>query len=535
MNSPSPDPGSVSPGSPGAAPSGPAPSGAHLSGTAPSNLIPAEPARAEHGSADPAPRLRSGSVRLRTAAAVLALIAVLLVVLAVAVDVALGARLRAQIEERLRDRAAATASLVGVVDDADLADRLSAQGLAVRIDGAAGGSVVAGPSPDQLRDGPPGGPGAGGPPSERTPAVGTDASAVTVVASEVSGDDDLVTLRSSLSDGSTLTLTASAAGVEDTLAQVRWVMGVASAGVLLLSAGAIVVVVRVTLRPLDRVSQVARSIGAGERGRRLRPTRPDTEIGRVAAALDDMLDDVVGAENAAREAEVRLRAFLSDAAHELRTPVAGIRAAADTLVRADLDGPEREMLAAHVAREASRASRLVDDLLLMARVDRGLELAPTRVDLRRLVAAETARAQLVHPALRLEESVPDAAVPAHVDVDRFAKVLSNLVENAARATAGRGRVLLELRDAGAEAVISVQDDGPGVPATERHRIFERLVRLDAARAAGGAGLGLPIARGIARAHGGDVRCEPSTVGARFTVTVPTAGRAPVGDPAPVSS
>lgn len=470
--------------------------------------------------ADPAPRLRSGSVRLRTAAAVLALIAVLLVVLAIAVDVALGARLRAQIEDRLRDRAAATASLVGTVDDADLADRLSAQGLAVRIDGASGDSVVAGPSPDQLRNGPPGGPGPGGPPFERGQSTSTSASAVRVVASDVSGDDDLVTLRSSLSDGSTLTLTASAVGVEDTLVQVRWVMSVASAGVLLLSAGAIVLVVRVTLRPLERVSQVARSIGAGERGRRLRPTRPDTEIGRVAAALDDMLDDVVGAEHAARDAEVRLRAFLSDAAHELRTPVAGIRAAADTLVRSDLDGPEREMLAAHVAREASRASRLVDDLLLMARVDRGLDLSPTVVALRRLVTAETARAQLVHPDLRLEESTPDAAVTARVDVDRFAQVLSNLVENAARATKGRGRVRLELQSEGDEAVIAVQDDGPGVPEGDRLRIFERLVRLDASRSAGGAGLGLPIARGIARAHGGDVRCEPSAVGARFVVTVP---------------
>ncbi|WP_431795633.1 HAMP domain-containing sensor histidine kinase [Microbacterium enclense] len=469
--------------------------------------------------------LRSGSLRRRTIVSVLALMALLLVVLAVIVDVALGARLRGQIEDRLRDRTAATASLVGIVPAEDLADRLSAQGLSVRIDEAGGGSVVAGPSPEQLRGGPagpPGGPRGGDAPA--TPAPGS----VTVTVSELSGDTDLVTLRSTLSDGSTLTLTASAAGVGETLAQVRWIMAGASVAVLLLAAGAVVLVVRRTLRPLDEVSDVARAIGAGERDRRLRPTNPDTEIGRVATALDEMLDDVVGAEVAARAAEERLRAFLSDAAHELRTPVAGIRAAADTLVRADLDGHEREMLAGHVVREASRASRLVDDLLMMARVDRGLQLARARVDLRRIVDTEAERARLVHPGLIIRTEMPDATVPVSVDRDRIAQVLSNLVDNAARATGGRGRVVVGILPFGNEVEVRVSDDGPGIPAEDRERIFDRLVRLDPSRAgSGGAGLGLPISRGIARAHGGDVECLDSTTGAVFMLRLPA--RAP--DPA----
>ncbi len=473
----------------------------------------------------PSPPLKSGSLRRRTIVAVVALVALLLVVLAVVVDVALGARLRGQIEERLRDRAAAAASLVGTVDDADLAERLSDQGLAVRIDSAGGDSVVAGPSPEQLREAPPGGPGGpGAGPGARSTPQPTVSSDVSVIASEVTGDDELVTLRSTLSDGSSLTLTASAAGVDDTLAQVRWIMALSSIGVLVLAAGAVTLVVRRSLRPLDQVSSVARAIGSGERQRRLHPTRSDTEIGRVATALDDMLDDVVGAERAALDAEQRLRAFLSDAAHELRTPVAGIRAAADTLVRADLDGPEREVLAAHVAREAARASRLVDDLLTMARVDRGLELSRTDLDLRALVEAEVGRAPLVHPSLVLRAQTPDAAVPVHADPDRLAQVLSNLIENAARATGGTGTVTVAVAVRGAIAVVSVTDDGPGVPAADRERIFERLVRLDAARAAsGGVGLGLPIARGIARAHGGDVRCVDGGVGARFEVTLPLEG------------
>lgn len=467
------------------------------------------------------PELRSGSLRRRTIIAVVALVALLLVVLAVVVDLALGARLRGQIEERLRDRAAAAASLVGTVDDADLAERLSTQGLAVRIDSAGGESVVAGPSPEQLRDGPPGPGGPGSAPGERAEPQPTASGDVDVVASSVSGDDQLVTLRSTLSDGSTLTLTASAVGVGETLAQVRWIMAVSSVGVLVLAAGSVTLVVRRSLRPLDQVSRVARAIGAGERQRRLRPTRSDTEIGRVATALDDMLDDVVGAEQAARDAEARLRAFLSDAAHELRTPVTGIRAAAETLVRAELDGAEREVLAAHVAREATRASRLIDDLLTMARVDRGLELHRIPSDLRALVEAEVRRVPLVHPSLRIIAETPDAAVPVRADVDRLAQVLSNLVQNAARATGGTGTVTLSVRTEGDAAVIAVTDDGPGVPPGERERIFDRLVRLDAGRAAsGGVGLGLPIARGIARAHGGDVRCVDVDSGACFEVTLP---------------
>jgi len=473
------------------------------------------------------PALRSGSLRRRTIVAVVALVALLLIVLAIVVDVALGARLRGQIEERLRDRAAAAASLVGTVDDADLADRLSDQGLAVRIDSAAGDSIVAGPSPEQLRDGP-AGPGGPGPAEREAPPPTSGGSDVTVVAAEVGGDDDLVTLRSTLSDGSTLTLTASAGGIGETLTQVRWIMAIASAGVLAVAAGAVTLVVRASLRPLNQVSDVARSIGAGERGRRLRPTRPDTEIGRVATALDDMLDDVVGAEDAARAAEARLRAFLSDAAHELRTPVAGIRAAADTLVRADLDGPEREVLAAQVAREAARASRLVDDLLTMARVDRGLDLTITRVDVRALVRAEVQRAQVVHPHLDLRGTIPAGAVEASVDVDRLAQVLANLVENAARATDGRGTVRLSVVQDGSRVLLTVADDGPGVPDAERERIFDRLVRLDPARGGAGVGLGLPIARGIARAHGGDVQCLRADAGATFVVTVPRVADPPPG-------
>ncbi len=474
--------------------------------------------------------LRTGSVRTRTIVAVLVLLAMLLVALAVTVDATFGARLRAQIQERLEDRAAAAASLVGTVDSDELAERLSAQGLAVRIESAAGDETVAGPSPDQLRAGPPaglGGPdGAGSrasaPPAEDSSApVESSGETVVVTASTVTADDELITLASTLSDGSTLTLTASAASVAQTLVQLRWVMAAASLAVLVLATIGVVIVVRTTLRPLDRVTRVARSIAAGDRGRRLRPSQPRTEIGRVATAFDEMLDDVEGAERTAIDAELRMRTFVSDAAHELRTPVAGIRAAADTLVRSELSVADRELLAAQIAREAARASRLIDDLLTMARLDRGLELAPVMADLRELVQAESARVNLRRPSLRVHTVIPSAPVRARADIDRLGQVVANLVDNAARETAGVGLVRIEVSRAGEWAVIAVTDDGPGVPIAEQERIFDRLVRLDSARDShAGAGLGLPIARGIARAHGGDVVCVPVESGARFELRVP---------------
>ncbi|AZS38620.1 putative sensor histidine kinase TcrY [Microbacterium lemovicicum] len=476
--------------------------------------------------------LRTASLRTRTVLAVLALMVVLLVGLTVSVDVIFGAQLRTQLEDRLEDRAAAAASLVGTVDSDELADRLSAQGLSVRIESAAGEEVVAGPSPDQLRQGPPAGLGPDG--GRRPgPATGngssddpTTSGEVSVAASAISGDDQLVTLVSTLSDGSTLTLTASTAPIAATVAQLRTVMAIAAAAVLIIAVIGVLLVVRSTLAPLTRVTTVARSIASGDRGRRLRPDRPRTEIGRVASAFDEMLDDVEGAERSALDAEARMRTFVSDAAHELRTPVAGIRAAADTLVRADLSPADRELLATQIARESGRASRLIDDMLMMARLDRGLDLIPTRVDLGRLVRSEADRLSLRRPSLDLQTRVPDRPVPVDADVDRLGQIVSNLVDNAARATGGDGAVVVEVRIDDADAAtarIVVTDDGPGVPAEERERIFDRLVRLDPSRdARAGAGLGLPIARGIARAHGGDVTCVPASRGARFEVTLPLA-------------
>jgi signal transduction histidine kinase len=213
-----------------------------------------------------------------------------------------------------------------------------------------------------------------------------------------------------------------------------------------------------------------------------------------------MLDELEGAESRAQQAEARTRAFLADAAHELRTPIAGVQAAAETLLHAgdQLGAAEREQLEVLLVREALRAGKLVSDLLQTARLDAGVQPARAPVALRGLVLAEVERARLLSPQVR------------------------NLIDNALRAVGASGAVGVHLDQQEGLATVEVTDSGPGVPAAERERIFDRLVRLDQSRSAdrGGAGLGLAIARGYARAHGGELTCEPVETGALFRLTLP---------------
>ncbi|PPG26056.1 HAMP domain-containing sensor histidine kinase [Rathayibacter sp. AY2B9] len=481
--------------------------------------------------------LRTGSLRLRTVLAVLALLAVLLLALSATVQAVLGERLRDQIEERLQDRASAAAALVGTIADDALASRLSAQGVSVRITSPEGEDVVAGPSPEQLRLGPGAADQLGEPPSPPGTSSSSGAvppraasAAVTVVSSSVAADDELITLESTLSDGTRLELTSEAGSVGSTLAQLNGILLAASAVFLLLAALALIVVVRATLRPLERMTDVARDIAHGDRGRRLRPSRPRTELGRTATAFDEMLDDLEQAERSALAAEAtalaaeqRMRAFVSDAAHELRTPVAGIQAAADALVRADGGEQERERLSVHVVRESMRAGRLIQDMLLMARLDEGLALESRPLDPAGVAEAAIERQELRRPDLAIELHRPAEPLLVSADADRLAQVLGNLLENGARFA--RSRIDVAVEAAADSVTITVDDDGPGIAEADRERVFDRLVRLDDARnrADGGSGLGLPIARGLARALGGDLVAEAGPVGARFRVTLPRAG------------
>ncbi|TSD99357.1 HAMP domain-containing histidine kinase [Skermania sp. ID1734] len=310
------------------------------------------------------------------------------------------------------------------------------------------------------------------------------------------------------------------AGARARLVKVLLVVALIAVAVIALG---IPVVVRYALAPLDAMTNLARSIARGRRGQRLIPARGDTEIGRTASAFDEMLDALEGAERHALEAQEAMRRFIADAAHELRTPIAGISAATEAVLAQSGDDPQtQQRLLLVLGREAHRAGRLVEDLLDLARLDSGLPLQPEPTDLRELAAAQLERARLLRPDLTFVLDGPVVLVTA--DPARIGQAIANLVNNAADATPAGGSVTVTVRQLMGFAELAVADTGPGVDPADRERIFDRLVRLDTARGHGaGAGLGLPIARGIARAHGGDLTCEPppGQVGALFVLRLPT--------------
>ncbi|UOZ05014.1 sensor histidine kinase KdpD [Amycolatopsis sp. WQ 127309] len=310
-------------------------------------------------------------------------------------------------------------------------------------------------------------------------------------------------------NGAKLTLTADETLVAATEQSLRWVLLGTGLAALLVAAVALLLAVRFALAPLDAMTRLARSIVAGRRGDRLAPERPTTELGRAAAAFDSALDALEGAERAARASEARTRRFVADAAHELRTPLAGVQAAAEALLQLPPDAdPARLQLL--VVRESQRAGKLVADLLDLARLDAGADLDRAPVALLALARAQADRLELTAPEVTVVVTGPDARVLG--DSARLTQILANLADNAVRAMAGPGTLTLEVAPDG----VTVTDTGPGVPGADRERIFDRLVRLDEARGPGGSGLGLPIARGFARAHGGDLWCEAAPDGgARF--------------------
>ncbi len=265
------------------------------------------------------------------------------------------------------------------------------------------------------------------------------------------------------------------------------------------------------LAPVDAIRREVDEISAAQLHRRV--PQPDTndEIGRLAATMNRMLARLEEARNSQRR-------FVSDASHELRSPITTIRHHAEVAL-AHPDRTTAEELAEVVLAEQQRMQRLVEDLLLLARADEHIPPPRTQVDLDDL-AFEEARRLRSTTSLRVDTSAVGAA-RVHGDVDALRRVLRNLGENAARHAASR--IDIALTDHGGQVVLTVDDDGPGIPESERARVLERFVRLDEARSRddGGSGLGLAIVDEVARAHGGSVSISESPLGgARIEVTLP---------------
>ncbi|MCY1136565.1 HAMP domain-containing sensor histidine kinase [Actinoplanes sp. Pm04-4] len=453
---------------------------------------------------------RPASLRGRVTLGVLALLSVILAGLFTAVDVALSARLHADARTRLTDRVALAQQLQGTVSGQRLADRLRGDGVVVRLCVADGSSCATAAS-----DPPP--PGAGRPRGERPKRP--DITPTATIPVETAGS--VLFVRSTLPGNQVLTLSLDTTQISEAVNRLI-VLEVAGGLLALLLAGfASARISRAALRPLEDMTAVARQIAAGDRGQRLDVPRSDTELGRTAVAFDAMLDELEAGEG-------RMRAFLSDASHELRTPLAGLQASAELLLRENPGREQRERLAVAMVRESRRAARLVDDLLTMARLGQGMPLVTERADLLALAAAEVERARSLSPGLSFKIG-GDGDTYVEGDPMRLGQVITNLLDNARHATPAGGRVSVRVHRDGPRVRLEVSDTGPGVPAAERALIFERFGRGDASRSrhTGGAGLGLPIARGLAQAHGGDLTYLDTGPGATFRLDLPAAGPAQI--------
>jgi two-component system OmpR family sensor kinase len=294
-----------------------------------------------------------------------------------------------------------------------------------------------------------------------------------------------------------------------------------------------------SLRPLNRVAATAQQVSKLELDRgevalavRVPPedTDPASEVGRVGLAINHMLNNVAGALEARQASESKVRQFVADASHELRNPLAAIRGYAELTRRSGEDlPPDAAYAIGRVEAEAERMSRLVEDLLLLARLDSGpaIEIAPTDLTEIALNAVSDARAAGPDHAWAL--SLPDEPIEALGDRHRLHQVVANLLANARTHTPAGTRIETGLSVVDGEALLTVTDDGPGIPAGVRDTVFERFTRADTSRvrAAGGeqgtsTGLGLAIVAAVVEAHQGRVSVQSEPGRTRFAVTLPLA-------------
>jgi two-component system OmpR family sensor kinase len=291
--------------------------------------------------------------------------------------------------------------------------------------------------------------------------------------------------------------------------------------------------VTLSMRPLQRVTMTARKVtalplgsGAVDLPHRVPETYPRTEVGQLSAAFNQMLGHVETALEQREGSEARLRRFVADASHELRTPLAGIRSYAELARRSTEPVPEEVTHAlGRVESEAMRMGLLVDDLLLLARLDAGRPLEQKDVDLSRLVIEVTNDARVAGPDHKWSLNLPDEPVVVRGDEHRLHQVLANLLSNARIHTPAGTSVIVRLstdQQGPQHVLLSVGDDGPGIPPELQSHVFERFVRADSSRSRvkGSTGLGLAIAHAVVKAHGGSLTLTSDDGGTEFHITLP---------------
>jgi two-component system, OmpR family, sensor kinase len=298
----------------------------------------------------------------------------------------------------------------------------------------------------------------------------------------------------------------------------------------LLAAGAWFILRR-GLRPLEHMATSARSITAGDLSQRVEPSDTKTEVGQLGLALNTMLEEIEEAFREREETEQRLRQFLADASHELRTPLTSIQGFAELFrLGADQDHVDLAITMRRIEEESARMKTLVNDLLVLARLDetRPVERAP--VDLAVLAADACSDAVAAEPTRPVSLDAP-APVVVEGDRDHLRQAIANLVTNALKHTPQGTPIEVSAERRNGHALVSVRDHGAGLDTEALHHAFDRFWQADHARTGTGAGLGLAIVAAIAHEHGGSVQVvNPPDGGARFTIELPLNGEPPVPSP-----
>lgn len=309
------------------------------------------------------------------------------------------------------------------------------------------------------------------------------------------------------------------------------IFGVVTLIAMAAATAAGVVTIRRALAPLQRVSQTATKVAdlPLDRGEVELPVRvpeadanPYTEVGQLGSALNRMLDHISAALSTRQASETRVRQFVADASHELRTPLAAIRGYTELAQRM---GDDREAVAhamSRVASETDRITRLVEDLLLLARLDSGRPLEREPVDLSRLAVDAVSDAHVAGPDHQWELDLPPEPVMATGDEARLRQVMANLLANARIHTAPGTVVTTKLSTEPTHTLLQVIDNGPGIPVAQQSEVFERFARGDSSRSrkGGSTGLGLAIVSAVVKAHGGTIQVNSRPGRTEFAVRLP---------------
>ena len=311
--------------------------------------------------------------------------------------------------------------------------------------------------------------------------------------------------------------------VDQAVDQLRWALFGGSAGIATVLLLGMWWIQRLGLRPVAEVTAVAEAIAQGDRSQRAETTDPRTEAGRLATAFNVMLDE--------RDAsEEHLRRFVADASHELRTPLTSIRGYLDLYREGGFHGDgELDDVIRRMSQESSRMQDLVEDLLLLAKLDEHRPLRHEPVDLGQLLEDAATDARVVQPARSIVVDIPDSPVEALGDTYRLQQVVGALLTNALIHTTTGAEIRLAAGRTEQGAELTVSDNGPGLDPVDAQHVFERFYRGDQSRArrTGGSGLGLAIAKSVVEAHGGSIRLDTAPgSGCRFTVRLPDAKARP---------